>query len=134
MKNNTLFNFGERIKIVREKVGYSQDYVAAELGISQKAYSKIENNETQLKGEVLIKLAEIFGTDILELIPTEAKLTYNNIHNVHKGDGVVYNKENIEKIEELYKKVIEAKDSQIESLKLLIETQSEALKTLKKIN
>lgn len=119
MKNNLIWNFGERIKSVREKVGYSQDYVASELGMSQKAYSKIENNETQIKGEVLVKLAEIFKSDILELIPTEAKLTYNNIHNFQNGNGIVY--DNSEKLEQLYKQLLESKDEQIRLLKEMLD-------------
>ena len=123
-------NFGGRIKEVREKTGYTQEYIASELGISQKAYSKIETNETQLKGEVLIRLAEILKVDIIELVPQEASLTYNNIHNVHKGDGIVYNKENVEKIEELYKQLIISKDQQIESYKLAIQAKDEYIKLL----
>lgn len=76
---------------------------------------------------VLIKLAEIIDTDILELIPTEEKLTYNNIHNVHKGDGVVYKKKNNEKIVELYKKVLVAKDNQIVSFNQVIQSKDEQL-------
>jgi transcriptional regulator with XRE-family HTH domain len=118
MKQRTFWNFGDRVKHIREKSGYSQDYVASELGISQRAYSKIETNETQIKGEVLIKLAEIFKTDILELIPQDAVLTYNNVHSFENGNGVVYNTP--EKLEDLYKKLLEAKDQQIESLKKLL--------------
>ena len=129
MKNSVIWNFGERIKSVREKVGYSQDYVASELGMSQKAYSKLENNEIQIKGEVLVKLAEIFKSDILELIPQEAVLNYNNIHNCQTGNGVVYN--NGEKLEELYKKLLDAKDQQIESLKQIIESKDEQVRFYK---
>ncbi len=119
MKNSVIWNFGERIKSVREKVGYSQDYVASELGLSQKAYSKLENNEIQIKGEVLVKLAEIFKTDILELIPTEAKLTYNNVHNFQNGNGIVY--DNSERVETMYKQLLEAKDEQIRLLKEMLD-------------
>jgi transcriptional regulator with XRE-family HTH domain len=119
MKNGSIFNFGERIKSVRERVGYTQDYISGELGISQKAYSKIETNETTLKGEVLIKLAEILKVDLLELIPTEAKLTYNNVHSFQNGNGIVY--DSTEKLEALYKQLLDSKDEQIRLLKEMIE-------------
>lgn len=44
----------------RQKLGYSQEYVAMELGISQKAYSDLENGKTKLKGDTLLKLSGIF--------------------------------------------------------------------------
>lgn len=37
-----------KIKKIRELKGYSQDYVANKLAISQRAYSKIESGETRL--------------------------------------------------------------------------------------
>jgi transcriptional regulator with XRE-family HTH domain len=39
---------GTVIRKYREMRNFSQKYVAAKLGISQNAYSKIENNITQL--------------------------------------------------------------------------------------
>ncbi len=108
MRNRTLIPFGEKIKEVREQKNYSQEYVASELGVSQRAYSKLESGETQLKGEVLVELARIFKIDILDLIPQEAILTYNN-YKTHNGEGIVYRKENPDKLDEVYKKLIVAK-------------------------
>ena len=38
----------KKIKRIRKIRGFSQTYMAQNLGISQRAYSKIELNETQL--------------------------------------------------------------------------------------
>ncbi len=69
---------------------------------------------------MLVKLAEILKTDLLELVPSESILTYNNIHNIHKGDGIVYHKPDVEKIEDLYKRLLDAKDQQVESMRQLL--------------
>jgi transcriptional regulator with XRE-family HTH domain len=45
----------------RQRLGYSQEYVAMELGISQKAYSDLENRKTKLKEDTLRKLSEVFN-------------------------------------------------------------------------
>jgi len=48
-----------KIRKKRRKLYFSQEYMALELGISQKAYSDIENTKTKLKMDVLFKIANI---------------------------------------------------------------------------
>jgi transcriptional regulator with XRE-family HTH domain len=38
-------NIGEKIRQIRDLKGLSQEYISGKLGISQRAYSKIERNE-----------------------------------------------------------------------------------------
>ena len=61
-------NVGERIKRLREERNYSQQYLAGKLGISQKAYSKIETNQTRLSVDSLLKIAEILETSINKIL------------------------------------------------------------------
>jgi len=49
------------IRKKRRELEFSQQYVALELGISQKAYSDIENGKTKIKNEILYKIAKIFN-------------------------------------------------------------------------
>ena len=49
----------KKIRKTREIKDYSQEYVAEKLGISQTAYSKLENGQTNISVKRLIKLAEI---------------------------------------------------------------------------
>ncbi len=46
-------NILENIKTIRKQKGYSHEYIAHELDISQVAYSKLEKNETKLTVERL---------------------------------------------------------------------------------
>ncbi len=50
---------GEKLRKVREMKGYSQEYIASQLQITQNAYSKIERGETRLSDERLQRIAEI---------------------------------------------------------------------------
>ncbi|MDD3723398.1 MAG: helix-turn-helix transcriptional regulator [Lutibacter sp.] len=54
------------IRNFRNEKGLSQEYVAFQLGVSQKSYSDIENGKTKMKNEMLLKIAEI-----LEVKPSE---------------------------------------------------------------
>ena len=112
----------ERIKKFRENKNYTQTYLAEQLGISQKAYSKIETGETKLSIDYLMKISEVLEADIIELLNSESFSIYNNYH-THNGEGVVIKKETSEKITELYEKLLKSKDSEIETLKVLLEKQ-----------
>ena len=50
-----------RLRKLRINLNYTQEYVAYCLGITQKAYSKIENGESQLTVERFIQLVTIYG-------------------------------------------------------------------------
>jgi transcriptional regulator with XRE-family HTH domain len=51
----------EKIRNLRVNLNYTQEYVAYCLGITQKAYSKIESGKSQLTVERLIQLTTIYG-------------------------------------------------------------------------
>jgi transcriptional regulator with XRE-family HTH domain len=59
------------IRNKREKLNYTQEYLAVKLGISQNAYSKIELGYTKITVERLFQIAEILETDLIELIKSE---------------------------------------------------------------
>lgn len=47
----------EKLKTARKEKGFSHENMAAELGISQAAYTNIERNDTKLTVERLIKIS-----------------------------------------------------------------------------
>ncbi len=59
---------GHVIKKYRELRNYSQKYVATKMGMSQNAYSKIENNITQLTVHHVKELAKILDVPLTELL------------------------------------------------------------------
>jgi transcriptional regulator with XRE-family HTH domain len=48
--------------------GYSQDYIAVQLGITQSGYGKIESDETKLKVDTLLQLANLLQVDASGLL------------------------------------------------------------------
>ena len=56
------------IKEVRTTKGYSQEYVATKLGMSQNAYSKLEMGKTSLKLKRLSQLADVLEIKVSLMI------------------------------------------------------------------
>lgn len=59
---------GTVLRKYREIRNYSQDYVARKMGISQNAYSKIENNITQLTVNHVKQVSKILEVSIMDLL------------------------------------------------------------------
>ncbi len=113
--NNVL---SKNIKKHRELKGYSQEYMAHELKISQPSYAKIENDSTQITVDRLSNISKILDVDIIELLDLNKQTIYNQsfsdysqnqnfqeIHNLHQEN------------KEIFKELLKAKDEQIELLK-----------------
>jgi transcriptional regulator with XRE-family HTH domain len=60
------------IRKVREFRNYTQDYLAAKLGISQNAYSKIELGYSKITLDRLFHIALILEVQVTELLYFEA--------------------------------------------------------------
>lgn len=121
----------DRLKKIRLEKNVSQDYLAKKLGVTQKAYSKIENNETKLSVEILQRLSEILEVPIEQFFSTNNQPVLNDFSNRTGGDNVIYKNFNEEKIDELYislikakDELLKAKDNEIASLKSLLEKKN----------
>lgn len=60
--------FGERIRQLREDKELLQRQLAASLEIDTPMFSKIERGERRAKREQVLKLAELLGTDVNDLL------------------------------------------------------------------
>jgi len=106
---------GHKLRLLREFRNYSQEYIAEKLGITQHAYSRIENNLTKLTAERLEKLAAILNIPPLELLSDkEPVISFSEpvtaAPNTIKDD---HWKEMIENTRQLYGQVICVKDEKI---------------------
>lgn len=63
-----------KLKEIRKQLGYTQDYVAAELQITRAAYCNLENGRRDPDTETLIKLAALFGCSTDELLGLPARI------------------------------------------------------------
>ena len=60
---------GDKIRIARVTKGYSQEYMAFMLEISQSTYSNVESGTTEITVQRLFEIAEILEVKITSLIP-----------------------------------------------------------------
>jgi len=58
----------EKIKAVRKEKGYSQNYMGMQLGISQRAYCKLERGKTKLTINRLRSIAELLEVNPKKLV------------------------------------------------------------------
>lgn len=72
MENTNKEKFkANRIKVLRESLGYSQEYVASQLSITQQALSRIEQNPENATLNRLKELSLVLGVSLTSLIGEE---------------------------------------------------------------
>ncbi|ALL07399.1 hypothetical protein AQ505_19040 [Pedobacter sp. PACM 27299] len=63
--------FGNALRIQRVIKGYTQDYMAERLHLSQNSYSKLERGLTSLTVSRLYQIAEILEISIQDILPAQ---------------------------------------------------------------
>ncbi len=77
-RNNTVSKILYNIRKAREQKSYTQEYLAAQLGIDTKSYSNIENGVSKLSIDRLLKIA-----DVLEATPESFLNPTQNLNFTH---------------------------------------------------
>lgn len=67
-----------RIRQIRIARGYSQDFMAIQLDISQKTYSRLETCEKKISVEILRKIAKILHVELSDFFDDKWKDNDNN--------------------------------------------------------
>ena len=108
------------IREIRKEKGISHEAMAVNLGISQAAYTKLENKETKLTVNRLYKIAEILDTKIEKLLDLNTNKIYQQ---EFKDQSTNYQEiQNLyQENKDVYERLIESKDEQIVFMKSLLE-------------
>lgn len=110
--------YGEKIRLIREMRGFSQENVAARLGIAQNTYSKIETNNSKLESGMLVKIADALGVSPMDILSSQPAIV--NLQS-NKGMQFGYVETVIASQKELYEKIISGKEEEVARLNLIIE-------------
>ena len=108
-----------KIKQIRELKNFTQEYVAQQLGLSTRAYSKIETGETQLTINRLNEISAILEVQPMEVLGFDDKKGFN-----FYNSNDINNVKNInmpEKLIQQYEETIQALKEQIAVMKLLMD-------------
>ena len=83
---------GQKIRKIRELKGFSQDYVAQKLNLTQKAYSNIEAGKTKLDFDRLEDISKILEIEPMNVLAFDEQILFNNNnHATQTGSfGVFY--------------------------------------------
>ena len=108
---------GFNIRKIRESKGFSQDYMANVLDISQASYARLENEDTKVTVDRLSKIAEILNTNIIDFFDAD-RVTIQSQNNYECSYGLVQNL-TIEN-KEIMEKLLKSKDDQINLLQNVI--------------
>ena len=73
----TLKQLGKKLKEIRQKIGFSQEFVAEELGISRQAIIAIEAGTRKIDSFELFKLAGIYNVHIEDLLEERKPVASN---------------------------------------------------------
>jgi transcriptional regulator with XRE-family HTH domain len=73
---------GEYIKRVRKEVGYKQDEVALQIGLSRPSYGNIECDRQSISVETLVKLSQLLCFSITDFIKQVHGVELRNINYV----------------------------------------------------
>lgn len=113
-------NTEDKIKSIRELKNFTQEYMAEKLGITQAAYSKIENGQTKLTMNKIADIATVFEMDINDLMAYDTQKYFNSFNNVKgNNNGSTIIKSQDEVLKQLYE------DKIILLEKLLLETEKQ---------
>ena len=116
-------HIGRKISRIRELRGMKQEALAAELGISQQAVSKIEQSE-EIEEAALDKIANALGVSVSVIKNFDDEKAINLFNNIYNNQfhenavGFIYQQFNpIEKVIELYERLLASEREKVELLK-----------------
>lgn len=119
MSTATKNHIGRKISRIRELRGMKQEALATALGISQQAVSNIENSET-VEDKKLQEIATALGVTAEAIQNFTEEAIFNNINNFH--DNSIQNNFNpIEKVVELYERLLQAEKDKVAYLEKLMD-------------
>jgi len=119
--------YGAKIKAFRMMRGFSQEYMADRLNVTQATYSKIEGNKQRATPEQLETLAHELGVTVADITSNEPIVILNQASN-QGAQGHIEHFYADQK--ELFEKLIESKDAEISNMKEIIQSLKEIIASL----
>jgi transcriptional regulator with XRE-family HTH domain len=127
-----LVPLGYKIRRVREFKNLSQQYVADKLSVSQSTYSDMENGKITVSDEKLAMIANVLDVSVDVINEYNDQVVFNSC--TQSGYINTNNINPIDKIEEIYKQLIEVHEKRITELLAVIEAKDKLIASLEKKN
>ncbi|MDV7402762.1 helix-turn-helix transcriptional regulator, partial [Arthrospira platensis SPKY1] len=104
----------DKIRILRNNKGFSQEYVAEQLSVNQSTLTRIEQGKAKLNPDMIPTLCRLFDIEIEELFCSD-KVTISNNNFSDQSSGYV--NQLIIGQKEAYERQIESLNQEIEHLR-----------------
>ncbi|MCC5916080.1 MAG: helix-turn-helix transcriptional regulator [Cryomorphaceae bacterium] len=115
-----------KIRTIREKKGFSQEYMASKLNISQPVYARMESGQKKIEAGLLFKIAEELEEKIESFIDEASGPYQSNYNNENSTFNCALNqtfhynqKEIVENIKNIYEEIAEMRKERQELIALL---------------
>ncbi len=72
---------GTNIRKIRELKGFSQEFMSQQLELSQRQFSRIENNETDVSLSKLERIGEILEVSLTQILGFDERFIFQNCEN-----------------------------------------------------
>jgi transcriptional regulator with XRE-family HTH domain len=111
-------SISDNIRLIREAKGYSQDYIAKKMKVSQQAYSSMEKQPDNMSLKRLKDLCKVLDVNLVTLLGEEniyVQQNYNQQGGQASTNMTVNNSSELEK--ELYERIINQLKEEITFLK-----------------
>ncbi len=82
-------SISNNIRLLRESMGYSQDYVALQLKITQQAYSAIEKNPEKATLQRIREIAAILQVPLVTLLGEDETVIQQNFNQAGGNAGTI---------------------------------------------
>ena len=82
-------NIANNIRLLRESMGYSQDYVALQLNITQQAYSAIEKKPEKATLQRLKEIAIVLQVPLITLLGEDEVVIQQNFNQAGGNAGTI---------------------------------------------
>lgn len=112
-------DIGYKIRKIRELKGYSQEFLASQLEISQRQLSRIENNDTDLSLSKLETISNILEVTLNQLLGFDEKFIFQHCENAFGNNQNYYAFSDKER--DLYEKRISHLEKEITYLRTQLE-------------
>jgi transcriptional regulator with XRE-family HTH domain len=126
MTNSINYDKLSVIRIIRESTGFSQEYVASKLDITQQAYSNIEKNPENASVKRLRQISQVFSVPITSLISETEQYIQQNFQQQGGQAATVIHVQGIPEHErQLYERLIEELKSENQLLRSLLDKNAQ---------
>ncbi len=100
------YRIGHRIRKLRELKNFTQEHIAHELGMSVSGYGRIERDEVRLDSDKLMKMSEVLGVTVEEILRFDEKMVFQN-YGTNTNLGYNHISVDVDRLEKLYREQID---------------------------